>query len=251
MNRRDGIQLCALVLILTIISGAFRDDDPAGKPAADSGGALFKEVAASLVARAGEFDDIDLPRREKLDELSGFIRQQLAAHKTPRLLFVCTHNSRRSQMAQIWAAVAAEKYGLTIATYSGGTEASAFNSRAVAAMERAGLRIEKSTDDSNAIYHVRFSAIRPALTCFSKRFDNPPNPREEFAAVMVCSDADRACPIVPGSSARIAIPYVDPKESDGTGREAAVYDERCAQIEREMLYVMSRVNGAKTNEVLR
>ena len=113
----------------------------------------------------------------------------------------------------------------------------------LAAMERAGFRIEKTTDDPNPIYHVRISDEGPASTCFSKVYDGAPNPTQGFAAIMVCSDADRACPSVPGAIARFALPFVDPKISDGTPEEVATYDERCAQIAREMLYVMSRVGA--------
>jgi hypothetical protein len=90
---------------------------------------------------------------------------------------------------------------------------------------------------------VRFSDDRPATTCFSKRYDDAPNPIEDFAAVLVCGEADKACPAVRGARARFPIPYVDPKVADGTPQEAAAYDERCAQVAREMLYVMSRVAG--------
>ena len=58
---------------------------------------------------------------------------------------------------------------------------------------------------------------------------------------MSCSQADRNCPLVPGCAARIALPYDDPKDFDGTDREAAMYDERCRQIAREMLFVFSQV----------
>ena len=56
---------------------------------------------------------------------------------------------------------------------------------------------------------------------------------------MTCSQADRGCPIVYGSAARFSTPYVDPKVSDGTPEEVGTYDERCAEIARDMLYVMS------------
>jgi arsenate reductase len=93
----------------------------------------------------------------------------------------------------------------------------------------------------NPIYHVRLGDAIAPLTCFSKVYDQAPNPREGFIAVMVCSDADKACPFVSGSLARIAIPCVDPKVADGTKGEALTYDERCEQIAREMLYVMAMV----------
>lgn len=200
---------------------------------------MYPAVEAYLAARAGEFDRIDAERRAALEKLAGYVRQERAAGRVAKLTFVCTHNSRRSHMAQIWAAAAARDAGVRVTTYSGGTEVTAFNPRAVAAVERAGAIIEKTTDDTNPIYHVRLGADAPALTCFSKKYDTAPNPATGFAAVMVCDSADQACPVVPGA-ARFAITYVDPKASDGTPGEGAAYDERCAQIAREMLWMMRR-----------
>lgn len=153
------------------------------------------------------------------------------------IVFICTHNSRRSHMSQVWAQTGARYFGLEgVRTYSGGTEATAFNPRAVAALERAGFEIERGYGVDNPVYTVRGGDL--AMECFSKRFGDRPNPQQEFAAVMTCSDADQACPFVPGASMRFAIAYVDPKVADGTPEEAATYDERCAQIAAEMLWTM-------------
>lgn len=191
-------------------------------------------------ARAGEFDRIEPARREALDRLASCVRSGHESSEPVRLNFICTHNSRRSHFGQIWAAAAAARFGIDARTYSGGTEATAFNPRAVAAAARAGFRIEQPTEDGNAVYLVRMGEHTPAMVCFSKAYDHPPNPSSGFAAVMVCGEADAACPAVFGEDFHLAIPYVDPKASDGTPEEAATYDERCAQIAREMLYAMSR-----------
>ena len=79
------------------------------------------------------------------------------------------------------------------------------------------------------------------LTCFSKVYNQAPNPKEGFCAVMTCSESDKNCPTVEGSAFRVAIPYLDPKEFDNTDKEAQAYDERCRQIAREELYVFSLV----------
>jgi arsenate reductase len=200
---------------------------------------LYPSVAAYLAERQAEFDQITPERKAALAKLSAYIREHASGEKPARLIFVCTHNSRRSHLSQLWAAAAARAYGLPVITYSGGTESTAFNPRAVAAVERAGMQVHQTFQDSNPVYHVRFGETAPVQTCFSKRYDHAPNPKDGFAAVMVCGDADRRCPAVRGADARFAIPFVDPKVSDGTAREAATYDERCAQIAREMLYVMS------------
>ncbi len=187
-------------------------------------------------ARLAEFDTIPRARRDVLDRLSELVRNRGRA--TARLLFVCTHNSRRSQMAQIWAAVAASHFGVDrVETYSGGTEATAFNRRAVLAIERAGLEVAKLTEDSNPTYRIVLGTT--TLTLFSKTFDAASNPKAEFCAVMTCSEADAACPSVPGASVRISLPYDDPKHYDGTEVEGEIYDERCRQISREMLYAFS------------
>lgn len=204
---------------------------------------MYASVAKYVEQRAAEFGEIDAERRSQLDKFGAHVRALRDSGKPIRLTFICTHNSRRSHMAQIWAAVGASRAGLAITSYSGGTESTAFNPRAVDAVRRAGLLVEKTTDDANPIYHVRFGDAMPVLTCFSKKFDGAPNPKGDFTAIMVCSDADEACPVVPGAAARFAIQYTDPKKSDSTPAESATYDERCAQIAREMLYAFDKAAG--------
>lgn len=205
---------------------------------------MKRRVCEYVEARVAEIDDIPVARRELLDTLADWITRRLRAGEPADAVFICTHNSRRSHMAQIWAQVAASWYGVDgVTTYSGGTAATAFNPRAVAALTRAGLEIEVVEDGENPVYDVRFADVGPAVRAFSKEYADPPNPTSGFCAVMTCSDADEACPLVVGADERIAITYVDPKISDGTDREAAAYDERCAQIAREMLYALSRVAG--------
>ena len=192
--------------------------------------------------RTAEFDRIPDDRRRRLGQLSDWISRRLLTGDRADVIFICTHNSRRSHLAQIWMRVAAAWYGVGgVATYSGGTETTAFNSRAVSALRRAGLVITVLEPGDNPVYGVRVDDAAPAVRAFSKVYRDPPNPTSGFCAVMTCSDADDACPVVAGADARIAITYVDPKISDGAEREAEVYDERCAEIAREMLEAMSRV----------
>lgn len=223
------------LLALCLLTGAGTEDLPATRP-----GTLSPGLAAYLDHSAGEFDLIDAARREQLQPLADWIADARREGRPIDLIFVCTHNSRRSHMAQLWARAAAAREGIDLTTWSGGTEATAFNPRAVAAMSRAGFEIDRTTPNGNPIYHARLGEGLPVQTCFSKPFAAAPNPTTNFAAVMVCSDADRKCPFVPGAAGRFAIPFVDPKVSDGTPAEAATYDERCAQIAREMLWVMTQ-----------
>jgi arsenate reductase len=210
---------------------------------ADISESFFPKLRQYLEARIDEFREIPPDRKVLLESLAGYIREKRLQSAPVALTFICTHNSRRSHLSQLWAHVAAVYFGLeNVQTFSGGTEATAFNPRAVAAMQRAGLEISKPLEETdNPKYLVRASEGSKPWTCYSKVFDQAPNPTEGYAAIMTCSQADDACPVVMGCEQRIPIRYEDPKVADDTSDEAAVYDERAAQICREMLYVMARV----------
>jgi arsenate reductase len=186
-------------------------------------------------------DDIPAARKLALGEVAGFVSAKRGEGQEALLNFICTHNSRRSQMGQLWGAAAAAHFGIDgVRTYSGGTEATAFNPRAVAAIERAGFHVE-NPGGQNPHYRVTYADEGSILECFSKTYDDPYNPAEGFAAIMTCADADEACPVVLGAAIRAPIRYEDPKVADGTPSETAAYDERCQQIATEMLYLFSRV----------
>lgn len=202
---------------------------------------MYKKLEEYIEGVKANFASISSSRKENLNEAADYIRSKKETGETVRLNFICTHNSRRSHLAQIWTQAAANYYGIEgIETYSGGTEATAFNPRAVAAIERAGFKVKKPGGE-NPKYEVSFGEDAQTMICFSKKFDDEYNPDTNFAAIMTCSDADDNCPYVPGTEFRIPITYRDPKESDGTDKEQEVYDERCKQIASEMFYMMRQV----------
>jgi arsenate reductase (thioredoxin) len=204
---------------------------------------MYESLRAYLNERASEAGQIESRRRAELVEIAGYIGDRLARNKHVQLTFICTHNSRRSHLAQVWAAVCAQQVGVRLESFSGGTERTAMYRSAAEAMARAGCRVQCDGVGTNPRYEIRIGESLPPLECFSKRYDERPNPVEGHAAIMVCSDADEACPHIAGADARFALPYIDPKVSDGTPQEAAVYDERCAQIAREMHSMISMVSG--------
>ena len=199
-------------------------------------------LSATVAQLTKEFDLIPTERRETLQELTQFVEYKVKSGKPVYLNFICTHNSRRSHLSQLWAQAAAHYYGIeNIFCYSGGTEATAFNPRAVKAMQDAGFNITKTKEGDNPIYEVRFAEDAAPVIAFSKKYDDPFNHNKDFAAVMTCSHADENCPLVLGASGRIALTYDDPKEFDGTSQEAAKYTERVHQIGREIFYSFSQV----------
>jgi hypothetical protein len=203
---------------------------------------LYSLIDTYIVSCTKEFELIPEERKEILRKLALYIQEKKKADAPVKLIFICTHNSRRSHLSQLWAQALAYYYGIQgIKTYSGGTEATAFNERAVKALQKAGFQINKSGNTDNPLYMVKFAAETKPVQVFSKVYDKVDNPTEGFAAIMTCSQADEACPFIPGADARIAISYDDPKTADDTPQEAAVYDERTRQIAREMVFVFSLI----------
>ena len=204
---------------------------------------MYPQLRRYLDDRASEFGSIPVERKADLEKVANYIRERLSKSGPAKLTFICTHNSRRSHLSQIWAQVAAEYYNLVgVETFSGGTEATAFNPRAVAAMQRCGLKIVADNPTAtNPRYSVTTSELSSPQVCFSKAYGDLPNPSTSYCAVMTCSQADDACPLVMGCDLRMPIRYEDPKVADDTEFEAQRYDERSAQICIEMLYMMSRV----------
>lgn len=204
---------------------------------------LFPAIAQYLDERRVEWNQIPDARKRELEQLADYVRQQVAESGSALLTFICTHNSRRSHLSQIWAKVAADAAGIpAVQTFSGGTEATAMNPRVVDSLRRTGFLVSsENLDAENPTYQVRYADDAAPLSCFSKVYDQSPNPQAGYCAVMTCASADEACPVVAGCKLRLPIRYEDPKAADGTPQEAAVYDERSRQICRELLYAMAHV----------
>lgn len=181
-------------------------------------------------------DQIPTQRRKLLNSVVDYVR----SNEHPKLNFICTHNSRRSHLGQVWAQTAATYHGIALTSYSGGTETTAFHPNAIAALHRAGFEIRKG-EGENPRYEVRFSEEADPMVCFSKKYNDEANPTKNFAAIMTCAEADSECPFVPGASSRIKLLYEDPKVADGTAEQDRKYDERCKQIATEMFYVFSQL----------
>jgi arsenate reductase len=205
-------------------------------------GILLPKLQVNTNHLVQEFNDIPEKRRILLNGLTRFIQDKLITHQPVYLNFICTHNSRRSHMAQLWAQAATSYFGVkNVHCFSGGTEATAFNPRAAKAMQEIGFDIRKIKEGDNPVYEGRFAKDASPLILFSKKYDDPFNHNQDFAAVMTCSHADENCPLVLGASARILINYDDPKDFDGTPQEAVQYKERVHQIGREILFAFSQV----------
>lgn len=188
-----------------------------------------------------EKEQISAPRRTVLQPLIDFIRKKRYNNEIARINFICTHNSRRSHLAQIWMQSLAYYYGLDgIQCYSGGTESTAVFPMIIETLEDIGFSIKKLDQADNVIYGVRYADNEVPVLVFSKKYDHFFNPVSDFAAVMTCAQADEECPFIPGAEERVSIPYEDPKAFDDTPDQVQMYLERSIQIAGEMSYVIRK-----------
>ena len=187
---------------------------------------------------------ISTERKAVLQPLIDYIQNKVNKHQDIRLNFICTHNSRRSHLSQIWAQTMAFHFKISnVFCYSGGTEATAVFPKVVEILRHQGFQIQKLNDAENPVYAVKFDYNENPIICFSKTFDDSFNPQSQFAAIMTCSSADEGCPIIVGAEERIPIRYDDPKAFDETDLMDEKYLERSIEIASEMYFVFSQIKN--------
>lgn len=181
-------------------------------------------------------------RKDVLLTLVEYIQNKVNANEEIRLNFICTHNSRRSHLSQIWAQTMAFQFGIkNVFCYSGGTEATALFPKVAETLTNQGFEIQKISQEQNPVYAIKFDTNQHPVICFSKTYFDDFNPKSNFAAILTCSNADEGCPMVFGAEARFSIKYDDPKAFDDTEVMNEKYAERSLQIASEMQYVFSKI----------
>ncbi|WP_113662393.1 arsenate-mycothiol transferase ArsC [Pedobacter nanyangensis] len=190
-----------------------------------------------------QLQNISEERKATLQPLIDFVQQKTTSKEQININFICTHNSRRSHLSQIWAQVAATHFNLpNVNCYSGGTEETALFPKVAETLTNQGFSIFKIADTNNPVYAIKYSDNALPVIGFSKKYDSPFNPVSAFAAIMTCSQADGGCPFIAGAEKRIPITFEDPKISDNTPEQSKTYAERSLQIATEMFYVFSQIS---------
>lgn len=189
-------------------------------------------------------ESISPERKLILQPLITFIQNKVSTDQEVRLNFICTHNSRRSHLTQIWAQTMASYFSIkNVVCYSGGTENTAVYPMVISTLENTGFQINSISQGDNPIYSVKFAQNQHPVIAFSKKLDAEFNPKSEFAAIMTCSQADGGCPFISGAESRIPITYDDPKAFDNTPFQSEKYQERSLQIATELFYIFSQIKA--------
>ncbi len=197
-----------------------------------------------LLEQIGQFDAnlISDERKELLKNLILYIQEKQEANSPIRLNFICTHNSRRSHLSQIWAQTMAYHFSINkVSCYSGGTEATAMFPKVVETLINQGFLIQKISESENPVYLVKYTPNEHPIVCFSKNYQHEFNPKNNFAAVVTCNNADEACPMVFGAESRFPIKYNDPKAFDQSELQTQKYAERSLEIAQELWWVFSQI----------
>ena len=201
---------------------------------------LFSEI--ENVIKNFKLENITTERKETLQPLVDFIQIKVTNQQEIRLNLICTHNSRRSHLAQVWAQTASAYFNIkNVFCYSGGTEATAMFPMVAKTLENQGFKIKAISEGSNPVYTIKYAENEHPIIAFSKVYYDDFNPESDFAAIMTCSQADGGCPFITGAEKRIPITFDDPKEFDNTPQQAEKYEERSLQIASEMFYVFSQI----------
>lgn len=200
---------------------------------------LFRKIQETISAL--DFNTITEDRKILLRNLIDYTREKVNRGSIIQLNFICTHNSRRSQLGQVWAQVMGNYYQIPLQSFSGGTEVTACHENTIKTLQKSGFKITSMRASDNPKYICQFSNDKPHIQLFSKLFDNDANPKSEFAAIMTCGHAEENCPFVPGCEKRIALTYEDPKKYDNTDLQEEKYLERSLQIATELKYVFDKI----------
>ncbi len=202
---------------------------------------MYKALSTTICTML-ESQMISDSRKGVLAPLVAYIQSKVDSKSPIRINFICTHNSRRSHLTQIWMQVAASYYGIANVTcYSGGTEQTAMYPMVATVLKQQGLDVFKIAEAENPIYAIKYGDNEVPIIGFSKKYDAAFNPSGDFAAVMTCSQADGGCPFIAGAERRIPITFEDPKAFDGTANQQSGYFNRSIEIASEMFYILSQI----------
>ncbi|MDO3693395.1 hypothetical protein QVZ41_00850 [Wenyingzhuangia sp. chi5] len=205
---------------------------------------LHKANVKDFFERAIRNTKLDIQRETLLENIANKIVKTIHKKGEVNINFICTHNSRRSQFAQVWAYYAMEYYGIDNASsFSSGTSATSFYNGTLKALEEAGFKFSlEEFSHKNPKYLINYIGAKKEVLGYSKVIDDPIN-QTPFIAITTCGNADENCPVILEASARFHLPYKDPKWSDDEENEKEVYLNTSKKIAGEMGLLFKKVTN--------
>ncbi|MCF2876123.1 MULTISPECIES: hypothetical protein [unclassified Tenacibaculum] len=187
---------------------------------------------------------INNDRLNLIDDIAHTIIDEFNDREKINLNFICTHNSRRSQLAQVWSFYAIEYFNLkNIFTYSGGTEITAFHRNTVKCLQKTGFNFNIiDFSHQNPRYLISFQGTKKSILGFSKTYDHSSN-SFPYIAITTCDSADENCPFIPDAISRFHLPFKDPKISDNTDLMEETYLNTSKQIAGEVFYIFETIKN--------
>lgn len=189
--------------------------------------------------------NLDKDRITLLKSIALYIVNEIKENKPVNLNFICTHNSRRSQLAQVWGSFAANYYKLNaIKNFSGGTAVTAFFRNTVKTLQEVGFSFQiLEFSHQNPEYLISYKKCKNSIIGFSKFYDNAHN-KKPYIAITTCSNANENCPYIPDAIKRFHLPFNDPKRFDNTLYQSEKYLEANKQIAGEIHFIFDFIKNS-------
>lgn len=192
---------------------------------------LYKKLDNYSATVSKEFDQINLERKEKINQIVEELNKSKTGTKS--ILFTSNDNSAASQLAQAWLQVAAERNLISsIQISSAGENETAINKDALKALKNAGFKISSNTTfPKNPRYMVSYSQESSSLLMFSKKYNNFQNPTSDFLSI----GTEENLSSVNGETSKVELTYakIDASNADTQSREIA----------REMFYLADKLQS--------
>ncbi|MBC8111544.1 MAG: hypothetical protein H7Y04_10830, partial [Verrucomicrobia bacterium] len=197
------------------------------------------EYVAEITSKLRDAGLIPSYRRLILHDIATYVINNFLENQFSNLLFVCTHNSRRSQLCQVWGQIAAFHYDLPLVKcFSGGLETENVSEKILQTLEHAGFHVDNPETQNvyNPQHKVYYSTEFDYISLFSKPYNDAGNPKNNFCTVMNCTPSGEKYQQIDGSKLNVSLIYQNPKDNDDKPDETQVYKQISYKVSLEMFY---------------
>ncbi|WP_196893237.1 low molecular weight phosphatase family protein [Aureivirga marina] len=189
-------------------------------------------------------NDIEITndRKETLNDIAKAVLDEYLRNERVNLNFICSHNSRRSQFAQIWGNYAINFFSIpNMECFSGGTVVTALHRNTVKTLKEVGFRFDvKTFNHQNPEYLISYQDCKKPILAYSKLIEDQNN-KSPYIAITTCNSIEKNCPLFTDCLAYFQLPYTDPKNYDYTALKNEKYNELNMNIASEMAFLFGYI----------